>query len=106
VQAHSFFRGLDWVAVFEKRVKPVYIPRITGSEDVSNFDKVFTREAPVFSDASVSNNMGGNGGDTKPSGGLFGFLKKESSQRQQSRITSTDDAQFRKFSYVSPEFLP
>ncbi len=43
VQAHPYFAGLDWDAVLSKAIKPAYIPRIAGGEDISNFDKVFTR---------------------------------------------------------------
>ena len=42
-QAHPFFAGLDWDAVLTKAVKPLYVPRIAGGDDISNFDKVFTR---------------------------------------------------------------
>ena len=43
VQAHPFFDGLDWKAVYEKKVAPRYIPRVRGNADISNFDQVFTR---------------------------------------------------------------
>ena len=43
LKAHAFFKGLDWSAVLGKRLQPAYVPRINGNEDVSNFDKVFTR---------------------------------------------------------------
>ena len=41
IKAHPFFEGLDWQAVYNKQVTPPYIPTLKGSDDVSNFHKVY-----------------------------------------------------------------
>ncbi|XP_018328583.1 cAMP-dependent protein kinase catalytic subunit-like [Agrilus planipennis] len=38
VKSHEWFRGLDWDAVFQRKVKPSYKPRLKGDDDTSNFD--------------------------------------------------------------------
>ena len=43
VQAHPFFAGLDFDAVYERKIAPLYVPTVRSSADISNFDKVFTR---------------------------------------------------------------
>lgn len=107
IKAHAFFRGLDWSAVAAKAVKPEHVPLIAGSEDISNFDKVFTREAPVFSEVST----GGEGrGPTAAQaatggGGMFGGLFRKGERPAARPQSSIDDSHFRQFSYISPEFL-
>ncbi|XP_066580293.1 serine/threonine-protein kinase N2-like [Amia ocellicauda] len=48
VKKHPFFRSVDWPGLLEKKVMPPFIPNIQGWEDVSNFNKDFTSEAPVL----------------------------------------------------------
>ena len=43
MQAHPFFAGLDFDAVYERKIAPLYVPTVKSNADVSNFDKVFTR---------------------------------------------------------------
>jgi len=48
VKKQSLFRKLDWDMLLEKKIKPPFRPKITGSMDVSNFDEEFTNERPVL----------------------------------------------------------
>ena len=40
IKQHEFFKGLDWDAVYHKKLAPPFIPEVKGFEDVSNFYKV------------------------------------------------------------------
>lgn len=47
IKAHPFFAGLDWDAVREKRVEPMFRPPLPATEtDTPNFEDEFTREVP------------------------------------------------------------
>lgn len=48
IKAHSYFRGVSWDDIVNKRIPPPFVPQITHSKDVSNFDEEFTRELPVL----------------------------------------------------------
>ncbi|XP_049819763.1 protein kinase C isoform X2 [Aethina tumida] len=48
IQAHAFFKEMDWAALEQRRVKPPFRPRIKSRKDVANFDQEFTREEPVL----------------------------------------------------------
>jgi len=47
--SHPFFRSLDWQAVYDRAVKPPFIPEVHGKTDLSNIDPLFTQERPVDS---------------------------------------------------------
>ncbi|XP_077971681.1 ribosomal protein S6 kinase beta-1-like [Styela clava] len=49
VQAHSFFRHIDWNDLLLKKVEPPFTPPIKNDEDVSQFDVKFTKQPPVDS---------------------------------------------------------
>jgi serine/threonine protein kinase len=44
IQSHSFFSGLNWEDVFNRNIKPEWVPRIKDATDTSNFDEQFTQE--------------------------------------------------------------
>ncbi|KAJ2786971.1 Serine/threonine kinase [Coemansia interrupta] len=46
IMKHSFFAGVNWDDVLNKKVPPPYVPDIRGRFDVSNFDPEFTNEKP------------------------------------------------------------
>lgn len=48
VQKHPYFTGVEWDKVFNKEVVAPFIPIIGSVNDVSNFDKEFTKEQPVL----------------------------------------------------------
>ncbi|CAG9813272.1 unnamed protein product [Phaedon cochleariae] len=52
IQAHAFFKDMDWAALEQRRVKPPFRPRIKSRKDVTNFDAEFTREEPVLTPVS------------------------------------------------------
>lgn len=99
VKAHPFFHGLDWKAVEERRVDPEYKPRVRAADDVSNFDRVFTRERPVDSVAD------GDGDDDseEDGGGFFGFFKSKKPKKK--KTDERPDLSFRGFSYAAPSTL-
>jgi len=39
VKAHSWFRGVDWRMVFERRVPPPWVPKIRNLIDTQYFDR-------------------------------------------------------------------
>mmetsp|Transcript_120433 Transcript_120433/g.209020 ORF Transcript_120433/g.209020 Transcript_120433/m.209020 type:complete len:380 (+) Transcript_120433:164-1303(+) len=47
VKRHDFFRGLDWIALEQRRVSPPFKPKISQDTDVQYFDKEFV-DLPVI----------------------------------------------------------
>ncbi|XP_074027299.1 protein kinase C [Leptinotarsa decemlineata] len=76
IQAHPFFKDMDWVALEQRKVKPPFRPRIKSRKDVTNFDAEFTREEPVLT--PVSNQV----------------------------LQSINQDEFRGFSIMNPDFNP
>lgn len=50
VKNHTFFGGMNWQDMYEKKVKPPFVPHINvdNDDDTSNFDTMFTDETPNF----------------------------------------------------------
>ncbi|CEF62865.1 Serine/threonine-protein kinase N2 [Strongyloides ratti] len=53
VKEQRFFSHINWEwdKLLRKEIKPKFVPKIKGYEDVSNFDEEFTKELPTFSPA-------------------------------------------------------
>lgn len=49
LKAHSFFRHINWIDLYNRLVEPPFKPSITCEEDVSQFDQRFTKEIPIDS---------------------------------------------------------
>lgn len=71
LKALPFFSGLDWEALYNRRLRAPYIPEINSKEDVSSFETTFTKEAAVDSVAESPRSIK-NGG--KSGGGILGFF--------------------------------
>lgn len=41
---HPFFRNINWNDLRALKLKPPYIPKLAGPEDLTNIDKLFTNE--------------------------------------------------------------
>uniref|UniRef100_A0A8I5TBM7 Ribosomal protein S6 kinase n=1 Tax=Pongo abelii TaxID=9601 RepID=A0A8I5TBM7_PONAB len=56
MQAHPFFRHINWEKLLAQKVEPPFKPVLQSEEDVSQFDSKFTRQTPVDSpdDAALS----------------------------------------------------
>ena len=52
IRKHSFFKGFDFKALEEKKLKAPFIPTLRGSMDVTNFDRRYTSEEIVTSEIS------------------------------------------------------
>jgi len=50
VKAHAFFRGLDWIAVQQRRITPPFHPRVSRVGDVKYFEKEFVELPAVNSE--------------------------------------------------------
>ncbi|CAF1038971.1 unnamed protein product [Didymodactylos carnosus] len=48
IKKHPFFETIDWIALFEKRIEPPFIPPI-HSDFAHHFDKEFTSKTPTDS---------------------------------------------------------
>eukprot|EP00040_Diaphanoeca_grandis_P038713 m.257150 g.257150 ORF g.257150 m.257150 type:complete len:468 (+) comp35011_c0_seq1:394-1797(+) len=59
VMEHNFFLQIDFEKLYNLQIPAPYIPKISGAEDVSNFDTVFTSEkaevSPSETDGSAIN---------------------------------------------------
>ncbi|CAL8361083.1 unnamed protein product [Merluccius merluccius] len=49
VQAHPFFRHINWDDLLARKVEPPFKPFLQSAEDVSQFDSKFTSQTPVDS---------------------------------------------------------
>uniref|UniRef100_A0A674D2C0 Ribosomal protein S6 kinase n=1 Tax=Salmo trutta TaxID=8032 RepID=A0A674D2C0_SALTR len=49
VQAHPFFRHINWEELLARKVEPPFKPFLQSAEDVSQFDSKFTSQTPVDS---------------------------------------------------------
>ena len=49
IKCHRFFKGIDWQAVYERKIEPLWRPAIRSETDTSMFDDEFTREPAVVS---------------------------------------------------------
>jgi serine/threonine protein kinase len=54
IKSHAFFEGLDWHAVYERKVEAEFKPPVGGDTDVACFEAEFTSEAPVDSVVDTS----------------------------------------------------
>jgi serine/threonine protein kinase len=50
IKNHPFFDGIDWEQLYNKSIKPPFIPNVKGELDTSFFDEEFTRQNPNDSD--------------------------------------------------------
>lgn len=49
IKAHPFFETLDWKKLYNRDVKPDFVPKVRGANDTSNFDAEFTSERVIDS---------------------------------------------------------
>ncbi|CAD5224739.1 unnamed protein product [Bursaphelenchus okinawaensis] len=59
IQAHPFFRPVNWEMLYRKEITPPFIPQLKSDTDTSYFDAEFTREnvqltPPLHRDGSLS----------------------------------------------------
>lgn len=57
IQAHNFFASIDFNKLYNKEIAPPFVPKISGGEDVSNFDPLFTNEEAKLSPAEETVDM-------------------------------------------------
>merc|ERR1712032_360278 len=48
IKKHPFFARIDWVKLDQRKYDPPFVPKVRSDIDISNFEKEFTREAPVL----------------------------------------------------------
>uniref|UniRef100_A0A8C5MN12 Uncharacterized protein n=1 Tax=Leptobrachium leishanense TaxID=445787 RepID=A0A8C5MN12_9ANUR len=46
VKDHPFFTEINWMDLLAKKIQPPFTPSLSGPEDVSNFERMFTTESP------------------------------------------------------------
>lgn len=46
IKDHIFFEGIDWEAVAQRKIYPVFVPKVESNIDLSNIDRFFTKEEP------------------------------------------------------------
>src|SRR4051794_9223475 len=39
IKQHKWFKSVDWLKVFQRKIKPPYVPGFASPDDTSNFDK-------------------------------------------------------------------
>jgi len=49
IKQHPFFKNIDWEAIYNKKIKPPFIPRISSDSDTKYIDSEFTNLPPVDS---------------------------------------------------------
>uniref|UniRef100_A0A8C4NW57 Ribosomal protein S6 kinase n=1 Tax=Dicentrarchus labrax TaxID=13489 RepID=A0A8C4NW57_DICLA len=58
IKAHSFFKGLNWADLAQKKVPSPFKPELKSELDVGNFAEEFTGMDPVYSPASTPPSTG------------------------------------------------
>ncbi|NXE94478.1 PKN2 kinase, partial [Menura novaehollandiae] len=48
IKIQPFFKGIDWAALFARRLKPPFVPTLRDPTDISNFDEEFTSQKPIL----------------------------------------------------------
>ena len=46
IKEHPFFAEIDWDLLYQRKLRPPFVPKIDHNLDVGNIDKMFTREPP------------------------------------------------------------
>lgn len=49
IKKHHFFSNVNWNDVYQRKLKPPFIPCLDSEDDVSQFDAKFTKQTPVDS---------------------------------------------------------
>ena len=44
IKNHVFFSGIDWEKLANKKIEPVFVPKVENDLDLSNIDRFFTKE--------------------------------------------------------------
>ncbi|NXY35089.1 PKN2 kinase, partial [Pomatorhinus ruficollis] len=48
IKIQPFFKGINWDALFARRLKPPFVPTLRDPTDISNFDEEFTSQKPIL----------------------------------------------------------
>ncbi|XP_053328904.1 serine/threonine-protein kinase N3 isoform X2 [Spea bombifrons] len=49
IKPQPFYQGIDWDALYTRKVKPPFVPSLKDPLDIRNFDEEFTGQKPVLS---------------------------------------------------------
>ncbi|KAI9140151.1 kinase-like domain-containing protein [Paraphysoderma sedebokerense] len=52
IQRHPYFYDLDWNEVYQRKMRPPYVPKMRSPFDLSNFEDMFTQMSPRLSPPS------------------------------------------------------
>lgn len=55
IKDHPFFKNVDFDAMYNKKIKPLFIPDVKGEHDVSQIDPQFVKETPNISPSQPNN---------------------------------------------------
>ena len=61
MKSQPFFQHLNWRDLYDKKIKPPFVPTLMGDDDVSNFDPEFTLQ-PARLTPPGEGEEGGEGG--------------------------------------------
>ncbi|NXX82582.1 PKN2 kinase, partial [Urocolius indicus] len=48
IKIQPFFKVIDWAALFARKLKPPFVPKLRDPTDISNFDEEFTSQKPIL----------------------------------------------------------
>lgn len=54
IKRHPFFSGIDWERLFQKQIRPPFIPAVANRHDTSQIDPSFTAEVPSYNIAGAT----------------------------------------------------
>jgi len=54
MKQHPFFKDIDWDLLYQKKIKPPYVPDVVDSTDLHNIDEEFTAEAPEIEETETN----------------------------------------------------
>jgi len=55
IKDHAFFKTIDFNSLYNKKIKPSFVPDVKGAHDVSQIDPMFVKETPNISPSQPNN---------------------------------------------------
>lgn len=108
LKVSAFFSGLDWEALYDRRIEMPYKPDLKSAMDISSFETTFTQEAPVDSVATSGKKGNGDGDkDSKKKGGggiirgLFGLGSTPTAPKEEKQEVDV----FKGFSFTKDDAM-
>ena len=107
IKRHPFFEGIDWDALYRKKIPPPFVPAVSSAVDISQIDPMFTDEQPSLESGTAPDPAAADAAAAAAAaaGSASSGAATASSAASGAAGTAADTAAgaFTQFAYVSPE---